>query len=94
MKDDRTFRQRMQEADRLVREAREQSEDEALIQKIRMTLEPSVEERTRRLLSPDVEGDLRERMHLRPRTTATRIPDDSSLETELRKRMHLERRNP
>ena len=56
MKDDRTFRQRMQEADGLIREAREKSEDELLIQKIRSA--PTWQELLEQKLHPDIENSL------------------------------------
>jgi len=92
MKDSRPLRERIEEANQLVREGREQSDDETLIQKIRLALEPSVEERTRLLLSPPVEDQLREKFHLnhrRPVDSPTGSQDDAARLRQTRQRLKV-----
>ncbi len=91
VKDDRSLKEKLAEVAESQKRDFQEREDEAIMARIRAL--PTWQEMLEEKLHPDIEGSLRERMHLRPRITATRVPDESNLETELRERMHLRRRN-
>jgi Ser-tRNA(Ala) deacylase AlaX len=90
-KESRSFRERMEEANELVRKGRQERGDEALIEEIHQL--PTVSELLHELQNPDIENVLRRQMHL-PEKVDSADHDDGivTLEDEFRVRMNLPRR--
>ena len=88
MKDERSLKEKFEEASELNRQGQQDREDAVLMRKVQLALQDTVPQQVRDLLAPDVEGDLRRKFHLeRPVDSPTSSPDREDSLRRIRQRL-------
>src|SRR5208337_1462561 len=88
MNDERSLKEKFEEASELNRQGQQDREDAVLMRKVQLALQDTVPEQVARLLSPDVEGNLRRKFHLeRPVDLPTSSQSDEDRLRQIRQRL-------